>query len=95
MITIKIKINNRINKLKQKLNEHFLFNKSMISLINFSKKFCIFSVGFDNVCHRVKNPKRFKIIIVMILNYKLNYSYFNLYFNVTHYLLSFNVIDFR
>lgn len=64
---IKIKINNKINKFKQKLNEYFLFNKSMINLMNFSKKFYIFSIGFDDVYHRIKNPKRFKIIIIICI----------------------------
>ena len=67
MIKIKIKINNRINKLKQKLNEYFLFNKSMINLMNFSREFYTFSVGFDDVYHRVKNLKRFKIIIIICI----------------------------
>ena len=54
----------KIQKIKQRINEYFLIQKSMNNLILFAKRFYLCSIGFDEIYLGNKNSKRFKITIL-------------------------------
>ena len=51
-------------RIKKKLINHFLIEKSLDHLINCSKEFNVISIGFDQINHQMKNPKRFRMCIL-------------------------------
>ena len=55
---------NKISILKCWIKEYFLLKNSLEHLGNFTKKYYVFSIGFDDIYHGNKNMKRFKICIV-------------------------------
>ena len=57
------KIRESKEKFKQKVNEYFLFEKSLTHLMKSLKSFYVFSIGFDDMYFGRKNAKRFKICI--------------------------------
>ena len=65
-----IKIKNKIARIKHKVNEYFLMEKSIGILSNTMRRFYIFSVGFDEIYYGIKNSKRFRwCILFCIINW--------------------------
>ena len=56
-------IGNKIANIKLKIKEYFLLKNSLEHLENFIKKYCVFSIGFDDIYNGNKNMRRFKICI--------------------------------
>lgn len=67
MSTLKIKIIELSEKFKRKLIEFFLLDNSISNLSNKMKMFCILSVRFDEIYDGIKNPKRFKVCIIVCI----------------------------
>ena len=69
MICFNFNLKNKINKikqyLKQKLTEYFFTMNSMESISKAMKKCFIISVGFNEIYNRIKNPKRFKLCLLI------------------------------
>ena len=65
MNKLKDKIKDKITKSKQKVNEYFQMKDSIATLSYATKKFFIISVGFDEIYNQIKNPKRFKISLLI------------------------------
>ena len=61
------KIKDKIAKIKQKVNEYFLMKNSIGTLSNAIRKFYVASVGFDEIYYGIKNPKRFKLCILLCI----------------------------
>lgn len=54
-------IQEKIEKLKIKINEYFLMRNSLNHLMKFLNKCYISSVGFDDLYFGRRNPKRYKV----------------------------------
>ena len=84
---IKVKINNKITKFKQKINDYFLLKNSLEAFSNALKKYYVFSVGFDEIYYKARNPKRFKLcILACIMNWIA--SFYHLIWISSDYLWS-------
>lgn len=55
------KVRRKVANLKQGLNEYFQFKNSLEYLMNFTKKYYIFSFGFDEMYYGLENVKTFRI----------------------------------
>ena len=61
------KIKQKMNFLKQKLNDFFSMKTSINNLMNFNKNYLILSYGIDDLEDGTKHPVRFKIIILVCI----------------------------
>ena len=59
----KLKMDLKI-RIKEKLINYFLIEKSLDHLMNSSKEFNVISISFDEINDEMKNPKRFKMCIL-------------------------------
>ena len=64
---IKIKIINKINNFKQKVNEYFLMKNSLRTFSNGMKNYFVISIGFNDIYYGIKKPKRLKMCILVCL----------------------------
>ena len=70
MIKIKIKFNNKLVELKQRLKDYFLMKKCLETLSNAMKDYYVLPKGFDEIYKEINNAKRFKFyILVLIVNW--------------------------
>ena len=67
MIYFELNIKNWIKNFKHKLIELFLFENSIKTLSNTMKNGFVISIGFDEIYNGIKNPKRFKLCIILCL----------------------------
>lgn len=65
IITIIKWIQSKYLELKDKIKQYFLLTNSLNHLENFTKKFYVLSVGFDEIYFRIENPRRFKISVLI------------------------------
>ena len=59
------RIRNKIRRLKSKVNDFFLMNYSLNHIIKLMKKLCVISIDFDDVYYGIKNPRRFKMCVLI------------------------------
>ena len=74
-------------KSKQEIIKYFLLENSMAHLMNSLKTFYVFSIGFDEIYHEAKNPRRFKVCVV-VCAYILVVTLFQLLLISSHDLYS-------
>ena len=60
-------INNNMIKFKQKVNEYLLLKNYLKAFSNDMKNYYVISVGFDEIYYGIKNPKRFKLCIILCI----------------------------
>ena len=63
-MNIKEYFRNKITNLKCWIKKYFLLKNSLEHLENFTKQYCVLSLGFDDIYYGSKNMKRFCIFIV-------------------------------
>ena len=60
-------IKNKVNQYKQKVSEYFLLRSSNETLSKTATRFCVSSIGLDDIYYGIKHPKRFKLCIFICI----------------------------
>ena len=89
MISPKVDVysENQISNRKQKFKDYFSMENSLGHLMEVAKDFYLVSIGIDDIYNGIKNPKRFRVVILHLICFGFFTVIFNL-FMISDYLYS-------